>query len=425
MSTLCQALGASALRPAARAHAKNNRPFVAMTPSARDQFDATAHPTGFPPMPPPGVGGYVKGRASTSARPSVSAAAYANDHARAPQGDTRQIAQTAPPPTVEWDARNVNSVVVIGHVGADPEITEFGNGGCVARCAVAVGGKKKTASSGARMDGGFMDEDLQGQVSSGNDPSEDSETNWLDIEAWNDDARQLMEHVRKGRQIQVTGLLKKNSWTDKGTGQKRSRIKISADSIAFIAPYGGGSGGGGGGVGAPYAPYADPYGKPSPRFDDANSPASYGGAGENLAPAAFPHETPTSRFEDPGAVPMSETEYLWRDVLENPENWWDNRSRKNAPGGNPRYPDFKNKASQTPLWIESRETPRWAADALLAGGYGGNDGSLASQTARVQTPGGSEAFDPYEPDYSQPYAGASSDGYVPAERFPEEDEPPF
>ena len=424
MSALCQALGASALRPAARKAGTSGRPqhkaFVAAARSSTSAFDATAQPVGFPPMPPPGVGGFVGSRAGK--RPSASTGAYANDYAPASPSDSPfdQQGSSPVPPTVDWDARNVNSVVVIGNVGMTPEITEFGNGACVARCSLAVRGKKKAANS---MDGGFMDD-------AGSDQQEDdAQTTWLDVEAWNDEARQLVEHVAKGRQLQVTGRLKENTWIDKATGQKRSRIKISAYAFAFIAPYAG-PGAYGNGVADPYAQNAAAnYNNAQPV---ANAPQAH------AAPAnPSPYPPPT-----PAAPPVGgEKDDLWRDCVDNPDAWWDNRSRKAEPGGNPRYPDFKHKESQTPLWIESRDTPAWAAEALANGGaVAPEPGFAGAAAAAPAAAGGGEGFDPYyagdavpagpgagtayEPDYSQPYAPEVG-GYEPAKPFPEEDEPPF
>ena len=94
--------------------------------------------------------------------------------------------------------------------------------------------------------------------------------------------------------------------------------------------------------------------------------------------------------------------------------------------------------SQTPLWIESRDTPQWAIDALLGGPAMATAGGMAPQ-------GGEDGFEPYyagggnQPgggggygdlgtvDYSQPYAPAGAESniaYEPAKPF-EEDEPPF
>ena len=68
----------------------------------------------------------------------------------------------------------------------DPEMTVFDTGACVARVSLTVRGKKP-ANGGDEMS------------------AEDGATTWLDVEAWNDEARQLCDHVTKGRQIQVTG----------------------------------------------------------------------------------------------------------------------------------------------------------------------------------------------------------------------------
>jgi single-strand DNA-binding protein len=321
---------------------------------------------------------------------------------------------------VDWDVRNVNSVVVIGNVGMTPEITEFGNGACVARCSLAVRGKKKAAGS---MDGGFMDDSQQ------DSQEDDAQTTWLDVEAWNDEARQLVEHVAKGRQLQVTGRLKENTWIDKATGQKRSRIKVSAYAFAFIAPYAG-PGAYGNGVADPYAQNA------ATSYDDAPPPAAAAQSQNYAAPATYGAPSAAAAPQAGG-----EKDDLWRDCVENPDAWWDNRSRKAEPGGNPRYPDFKHKESQTPLWIESRDTPAWAAEALANGGAVAPDpGFAAAAAAAPAAAGGGDGFDPYyaadaapagpgagtayEPDYSQPYAPEAG-GYEPAKPFPEEDEPPF
>jgi single-strand DNA-binding protein len=316
---------------------------------------------------------------------------------------------------VDWDARNVNSVVVIGNVGMTPEITEFGNGACVARCSLAVRGKKKASS----MDGGFMDD-----AEMNSQQEDDAQTTWLDVEAWNDEARQLVEHVAKGRQLQVTGRLKENTWIDKATGQKRSRIKISAYAFAFIAPYAG-PGAYGNGVADPYAQNA------ATSYDDAPPPAAAAQSQNYAAPATYGAPSAAAAPQAGG-----EKDDLWRDCVENPDAWWDNRSRKAEPGGNPRYPDFKHKESQTPLWIESRDTPAWAAEALAGGGAVAQEPGFAAAAAAPAAAGGGDGFDPYyagdaavsenayAPDYSQPYAPEAG-GYEPAKPFPEEDEPPF
>ncbi|XP_066315845.1 protein OSB4, chloroplastic-like isoform X2 [Miscanthus floridulus] len=52
-------------------------------------------------------------------------------------------------------------------------------------------------------------------------------------------------------------------------------------------------------------------------------------------------------------------EDLWRDLVDNPANWWDNRADKPTP----KHPDFRNSNSGQGLWIGTK-SPRWAIDAL-------------------------------------------------------------
>jgi len=421
MAALCQAVG-SFLRPAAASSsACASRPGRGVTRSlaglaaprgpAQRSYDQVLS-VGFPPVPPPGV---ALGGRGASAVP----AAYADDYG----GGTMNMASSPAPPTVEWDARNANTVTVIGNTGMDPEMTMFDTGACVARVSLAVRGKKPMNPAMGDPTGNNAD---------------DGATTWLDVEAWNDEARQLCDHVAKGRQIQVTGRLKENTWTDKATGQKRSRIKVSAYSFAFVAPYNGANGANGGGgnfggdvEGASYRP--DPY---------ANQAVA--------APQPQQQQRMQQRQAMTGGGEMvGEKDDLWREVLDNPDAWWDNRERKNAPGGNPRYPDFKHKETQTPLWIESRDTPRWAIDALVgggggammaagvgAGGFGQSNGQVTPVTdadgfepyyaGNSSTPGGGGGYGDLAGsgspvDYSRPYGDVA---YEPAKPF-DDDEPPF
>ena len=45
----------------------------------------------------------------------------------------------------------------------------------------------------------------------------------------------------------------------------------------------------------------------------------------------------------------STVEAHWRHLVENPEEWWDNRSTRK----NPRAPDFKHKGTRKALWIDN------------------------------------------------------------------------
>lgn len=99
----------------------------------------------------------------------------------------------------------MNSVNLIGRVGRDPEIRHTSTGKAVCEFSLAV-------------DDGWGD---------------NKKTVWLDVTAWNATAETCSAHVVKGDKLGITGRLSQDEWTDKATGQKRTKIKITADSIHF------------------------------------------------------------------------------------------------------------------------------------------------------------------------------------------------
>lgn len=55
------------------------------------------------------------------------------------------------------------------------------------------------------------------------------------------------------------------------------------------------------------------------------------------------------------SVEKTDPKDLWKNYFNNPSEWWDNRLNKR----NPKAPDFKNKTTGAPLWIDSVTTPAW------------------------------------------------------------------
>ena len=123
-----------------------------------------------------------------------------------------------------------------------------------------------------------------------------------------------MRARRQGPSDQVTGRLKENTWIDKQTGQKRSRIKVSAYSFAFVAPYGGAG-----------AAASDPYGQQSNPYQQQQA----------QQPAAAPAAAVAAAAPAYGRAAGGEKDDLWRDLVNNPDAWWDNRARKAEPGKPP------------------------------------------------------------------------------------------
>lgn len=104
--------------------------------------------------------------------------------------------------------KNINSVTIEGRLVRDPEARNFNGGGCKISFAIAVDDPRK---------------DKSGQW--------DNNTSFIDVAiicGANDAERgaKLAGMIGKGKNIVVQGALKQESWDDKATGSKRSKIFV-------------------------------------------------------------------------------------------------------------------------------------------------------------------------------------------------------
>src|SRR5947209_6532596 len=125
---------------------------------------------------------------------------------------------------------NLNKVMLIGRLTRDPEQVNFKNGGCVAKFGFAVNNRKKNQSTGQWED----------------DPC------FVDVEAYNREpgrklADLVMQYLHKGHQAYLECSLKLDSWDDKDTGQKRSKLKLVLNDLQFLEPKADGGNAEGGG----------------------------------------------------------------------------------------------------------------------------------------------------------------------------------
>lgn len=121
----------------------------------------------------------------------------------------------------------INKVILIGNLGKDPELRHTSGGQAVCAMRIATSRKWTDKHSGQAKE----------------------ETEWTDVEVWGKQAEACGEHLAKGRQVYVEGRLKTETWDDKQTGQKRSRVKVVAENVRFI---------GGRGGAAPAQPHDEP-----------------------------------------------------------------------------------------------------------------------------------------------------------------------
>jgi len=133
---------------------------------------------------------------------------------------------------------NFNKVIIAGNLTRDPELRYTPKGTAVARITLAV---NRTYSS---SEGGEKKE----------------EVSFVDVDVWGRQAEVISQYMKKGRPLLVEGRLKQDTWEDKNTKQKQSKLKVVLESFSFIDSNRseGGGGGGGGGGGAPEAPRSRP-----------------------------------------------------------------------------------------------------------------------------------------------------------------------
>jgi single-strand DNA-binding protein len=117
---------------------------------------------------------------------------------------------------------NLNKVMLIGNLTRDPELRYTPKGTAVADLGLAVNRR----------------------VSDGNGNWSD-ETTFVDITVWGNTAENSQKYLSKGRGVFVEGRLQLDTWEDKQTGQKRSKLKVVGENVQFLPD--GRAGGGGGG----------------------------------------------------------------------------------------------------------------------------------------------------------------------------------
>jgi len=120
-------------------------------------------------------------------------------------------------------ARGVNKVILVGHLGADPEVRYMPNGGAVANVTVATTESWKDKSSGEQQE----------------------KTEWHRVVFFARLAEIVGEYLKKGSQLYVEGRLQTRKWQDK-SGVDRYTTEIVASEMQML----GGRGGAGGGAGA-------------------------------------------------------------------------------------------------------------------------------------------------------------------------------
>ena len=134
----------------------------------------------------------------------------------------------------------VNKVIIVGHLGNDPEIRTMPNGDAVANISVATSESWNDRNTGERRE----------------------VTEWHRIVFYRRQAEICGEYLRKGSQVYVEGRLKTRKWQDQN-GQDRYTTEIQGDVMQMLGARNQNAGGYPSDMGA--APQAEP---PMDGFDD-------------------------------------------------------------------------------------------------------------------------------------------------------------
>lgn len=113
-------------------------------------------------------------------------------------------------------ARGVNKVIIIGNLGADPEVRYMPSGSAVTNIRVATSEGWKDKQSGETQE----------------------RTEWHRIVFFNRLAEIASEYLRKGSKVYIEGSLRTNKWQDQ-SGAERYTTEIIANSMQMLDSKGG------------------------------------------------------------------------------------------------------------------------------------------------------------------------------------------
>jgi len=102
-------------------------------------------------------------------------------------------------------AKSINQVILLGRLTRDPELRTTSGGKNIVNFSLAV--------------------DRGGQ---------DDVADFFEVTAWEKLGDLVMQYLGKGRKVLVQGRLRQDSWEDKETGKKRSKIEVTATDVTFL-----------------------------------------------------------------------------------------------------------------------------------------------------------------------------------------------
>jgi single-strand DNA-binding protein len=149
-----------------------------------------------------------------------------------------------------------NRVILLGNVTRDPQVKYVASGTAVTEIGLAVNRYWFDKQANTRRE----------------------ETTFVDVTLWGRDAEVAGEYLAKGRPVLIEGRLQLDTWDDKQTGQKRSKLRVVGERLQLLGSRQDGGGGGGGG----------PRGGSSQQSYDSGEPSGPPGGYEQDMPSMEP-----------------------------------------------------------------------------------------------------------------------------------------
>jgi single-strand DNA-binding protein len=114
-----------------------------------------------------------------------------------------------------------NKVILLGNLTRDPEVRYTPKGSAVCDLGIAVN-RQYTLDNGEKRE----------------------EVTYVDVVLWARLAEIAGEYLKKGRPIFIEGRLQLDTWDDKQSGQKRSKLRVIGETMQLLGsrPSGGGGG---------------------------------------------------------------------------------------------------------------------------------------------------------------------------------------
>ena len=106
---------------------------------------------------------------------------------------------------------NFNKVILIGNLTRDPELRYTPKGTAIAKLGLAINRTWKDETGASK-----------------------EEVTFVDVDAFGRQAEVLGQYMKKGRPIMIEGRLRMDTWEDKQTNQKRSKLGVVLETFQFL-----------------------------------------------------------------------------------------------------------------------------------------------------------------------------------------------